>query len=142
MLACSAGTAFLALHGLLGLPAALAVLLLDMTVMYMENYVSGANCELNVGFVLADALFGLIAEMLKEAGEELQSPMDIITFLSRRLLPTFQTRAEDFRICYVSSARDVESMLPWQLRMEGAYATVRGIQAPHSFMFVPRSGLH
>ena len=106
-----------------------------------EKSRGGESLHHVVEFLFTDALFGLIAELLREVGEELQTPADVANFLHKRLAPIFAARGEDFRVVNVTAARDIQAILPWQMKLEGAYNTVRGVEAPHSFMFLPRSGV-
>ena len=88
----------------------------------------------------ADALFGLVAQFLKESKEDLQTGHDVVRLLQTMLGPLFEQKGEDFRVVYIHEVRDVEALLPPNHRMEGAYSTVAGVEAPHSFFFVPRAG--
>ncbi len=89
---------------------------------------------------IRDAFFGLIAHIMKNANEDLQTPEDVARLLVLRLSSAFASKGEDFRVIYVNSQRDIAAALPWQVRLSGAYATVREVEAPHSFMFLPRAG--
>lgn len=87
-----------------------------------------------------DALFGLMSQIIKDAGE-VQTPQDVVNLLHARLADSFATRGEDFHIFLMEDVRDVEQALPWSIRLSGAYSTVDQVEAPHSFMFVPRAGI-
>lgn len=87
-----------------------------------------------------DAIFGLIWQIIKESSEDLQTPEDIQHLLIRRLKPMFDERGEDFQVVCLQTVRDYEGMLPWQMSLGGAYATVGEVEAPHSYFFVPRAG--
>lgn len=51
-------------------------------------------------------------------------------------------RGEDFGVFFVNSVRDIDALLPHEINLSGAYNTVKDVEAPHSFMFLPRSGLN
>jgi hypothetical protein len=52
----------------------------------------------------------------------------------------FAERGEDFAVMYSNCIRDLGAILPWQVHLKGAYGTVGDVEAPHSYMFVARSG--
>jgi hypothetical protein len=87
-----------------------------------------------------DALFGLLSQLLKSANEELQTPEDVVKFLHTRMADAFAERGEDFAVMYSNCVRDIGAILPWQVHLKGAYSTVGEVEAPHSYMFVSRSG--
>jgi hypothetical protein len=60
--------------------------------------------------------------------------------LTKRLAPSFAERGEDFRVIYVNDVRDYRAALPKNFQLEGAFATRRGVEAPHHFTFVQRRG--
>ena len=60
--------------------------------------------------------------------------------LTSKLAPLFEARGEEFFVTYVKHVRPWKDMLSSSFRFEGAYATRRGQEPPHSFTFARRSG--
>ena len=74
-------------------------------------------------------------------GANLQCPEDIANLLHQKLQPHFAKFGMIFQCHIVTAFRDIEAMFPTSLSLFGAYATRQGIEAPHSFTFVPRGWL-
>lgn len=93
-----------------------------------------------------DAVFGLVANALKNNIEELQTPEQICHLLQRTLEPVFARRGEIVQIQYVTSVRPWKDILPSTVGFTGCFRTraaVDGgdnVEAPHSFTFVFRGG--
>ncbi len=87
-----------------------------------------------------DALFGLVASVIRESDLLLQTPEDVMQLLDSRLRPMMHARGEDFKITYIESVRNVSIMFPQLLSLADAYSH-QGREAPHSFMFCARKFL-
>jgi hypothetical protein len=79
--------------------------------------------------------------LIKSLGTSLQSPDDIAALLNTRLGPAFERLGMEFKAQVIHAARNVQAMLPTTLALSGAYKTRLDIEAPHSFVFVPRGWL-
>jgi hypothetical protein len=72
-------------------------------------------------------------------GAALQTPEDIANFLTEKLRRHFESHGLQFNCYVVGSYRKMR--FPNSIGLYGAYKTREGIEAPHSFTFVPRGWL-
>jgi hypothetical protein len=83
----------------------------------------------------------MAARIIKSMGSNLQTPQDIADLLTQRLRPHFAKHGMEFHCHIIESWRRIADMFPNVLKLEGAYKTRDGVEAPHSFTFCPRGCL-
>ena len=85
-----------------------------------------------------DAFFGIVASVIRESANILQTPFDVMKLIEARIGPMVRARGEEFKIVYVPNVRNFEAMMPNVVDLSGAYRHRDGIEAPHNFMFTTR----
>jgi hypothetical protein len=71
-------------------------------------------------------------------GVNMQCPADIAELLTAKLHHHFASKGLEFKVHVVTRVRCVEKMLPKEMNLSGGYKTRDGIEAPHSFIYLPR----
>jgi hypothetical protein len=66
--------------------------------------------------------------------------MVALRLLHNRLFPVYNARGEDFRVIYLTGMFDWERMAPKFSKMQGAWATRKKKEAPHSYVYTQRQG--
>jgi hypothetical protein len=92
-----------------------------------------------------DAFFGMIAQILREGDDDIQTPHDIVTLLESKLSYLFRKRGEEFKVVYVNMVRPWKRLLPNVTKMEKVYVTRDTTdedekEIPHLFIFMVRRG--
>jgi hypothetical protein len=104
---------------------------------------TAAHGHLQVGHTHedVDALFGLIAQLLKDSGEQLQTPQDFCRLLNHRLVPLFKLRGETFKAIHVPMCRPWRALIPRVSRLTNCYVNrpTSNQTVPHVFSFLTRA---
>jgi len=104
-----------------------------------SHWASVTLCFLIVGHTHEDVdqLFALVLAIIRRIPHGFQVPEDIVSFLHEHLQPKILSRGEELHTTFLRGVRSFDDWLsPLGLGLSGAFATRRGIESPHCFMFV------
>ena len=91
--------------------------------------------------ISTDALFAIIASLILNADDKLQTPQDVVRLIDEYFKPVYEEKGLEFKITYLTGLHDYVDGCAPVIDIKGAFRTRQGLEAPHLFIVNTREGM-